>query len=293
MRAHFLRVRRGGRAPAGAPPSAPLPASAPPPPGAAEAAAGAQSSSRPATPPPPPQPRPARSRGSRVGAESAPGGEYADPSPAPLPWITGSHRHPKEGKKNNKKKTTRTQLRVPSLPPPAGPRGARAPRDPAEARFVPKPVRPWPDVSPSTPVGAPDVRRPLPPPRRVIPRGGTPPLCPDPGVLLYSHLPRPGARAAPAPPSPGPSCSPAAGAEGNHPPPPPSFAFWGRQVQCPRGRSWPRKGGPGLGKGQGSRVLAPDGWLSPALVGTGLPAEEGGWPREHVLSCAPHRAVHS
>lgn len=30
-----------------------------------------------------------------------------------------------------------------------------------------------------------------------------------------------------------------------------------------------------MGKGEGSRVLAPDGWLALALVGTGLPAGRG------------------
>lgn len=116
-----------GAGPARAPPLAPLPPSAPPPPRAAAAAAGAQSSSRPATPPPPPQPRPARSRGSRVGAESAPGGEYADPSLAPLTWITGSHYHPKEGKKNNPDSAARplpsTSCGTQRCPGPAEPNG--------------------------------------------------------------------------------------------------------------------------------------------------------------------------
>lgn len=108
----------------------PRPPSAPPPPRAAAAAAGAQSSSRPATPPPPPQPRPARSRGSRVGAESAPRGEYADPSPAPLTWLIGSHHHPKEEKKKKKKHPDSAARPLPSTscgtqrcPGPTGPNG--------------------------------------------------------------------------------------------------------------------------------------------------------------------------
>lgn len=185
VRAHFLRVRRGGRARREPRPRAPSLPPAPPPPRAAAAAAGAQSSSRPATPPPPPQPRPARSRGSRVGAESAPGGEYADPSPAPLTWSTGSHYHPKEGKnKKQKKKTPGLScasppfhlLRDPEVPRPRGTQGRHA--------LSPNPHRPWPDGSPSLLVGAPDVRRPLPPPRWDIPRGGTPSV---PALECYSR----------------------------------------------------------------------------------------------------------
>lgn len=116
-----------GAGPAGAPPRPSLPPSAPPPPRAAAAAAGAQSSSRPATPPPPPQPRPARSRGSRVGAESAPRGEYADPSPAPLTWLIGSHHHPKEGKKKHPDSAARplpsTSCGTQRCPGPTGPNG--------------------------------------------------------------------------------------------------------------------------------------------------------------------------
>lgn len=163
-------------------PRPPLPPSAPPPPRAAAAAAGAQSSSRPATPPPPPQPRPARSRGSRVGAESAPRGEYADPSPAPLTWLIGSHHHPKEEKKKKKAPGLSCAsppfhlLRDPEVP---GPH-----RTQRRHALSPNPHRPWPDVSPPTPVGAPDVRFPLPPPRRNIPRGGTPLSRPSSATLV-------------------------------------------------------------------------------------------------------------
>lgn len=44
----------------------------------------------------------------------------------------------------------------------------------------------------------------------------------------------------------------------------------------------------GRARGVSTRRVA-----APTLVGTDLRAGEGGRPGEHVLSCAPHRAVHS
>lgn len=135
-----------------------------------------------------------------------------------------------------------------------------------------------------------------------ISQGVGPPLSRPLSATLVP--PAPSRCAAPARPSSGPSCSPAAGAaEGNHPPPPPSFAFWGRQVQCPRSlfilslvagdeagleqgvQAWAK------GRARGSWHLT-GGWPWP-WWGLVCRLEEDGWPREHVLSCAPHRAVHS
>lgn len=68
------------------------------------------------SPPPPPAP-PRPNPGLRAGAESAPGGEY-ETLPQPPLFSLRIPPPPKE--------KPRSQLRVPSLQPPAGPRGARA-----------------------------------------------------------------------------------------------------------------------------------------------------------------------
>lgn len=120
-------------------------------------------------------------------------------------------------------KSTRTQLRVPSLPPPAGPRGARAPRDPTEARFVPKPAPSLARCESSHPCRGSSCAPSSAPAPPGYPKGWDPSV-PALGTTLVP--PASSRCAAPARPSSGPSCSPAASAaEGNHPPPPPSFAF--------------------------------------------------------------------
>lgn len=285
VRAHFLRVRRGGRARREPRPRAPLPPSG--------------------------SPSPTRCRGRRRSPELKPPGDSPSPLPSPAPPGAGAPesepslrlgvstrtppQHPllgaqdptttprKEKTKSKKKKHPDSAARpllstscgTQRCPGPAGPKGGTLC---PQTRTVPGQMGVLPSLSGLQMCAA------LCPRPAGISQGVGPPLSRPLSATLVP--PAPSRCAAPARPSSGPSCSPAAGAaEGNHPPPPPSFAFWGRQVQCPRSlfilslvagdEAGLEQGGPGLGKGEGSRVLAPDGWLSLALVGTGLPAGRG------------------
>lgn len=101
-----------------------------------------------------PQPRPAPARGSEP-EPSLRLGVSTRPFPSPL----FSLRIPPPPKEK-----PRTQLRVPSLQPPAGLRGARARGTRWCRALPPTPHHPEPNRSPPIPAGGPDVHRPLSPP---------------------------------------------------------------------------------------------------------------------------------
>lgn len=176
-----------------------------------------------------------------------------------------THHHPKEEKK--KKKSTRTQLRVPSLPPPAGPRGARAPQDPTEARFVPKPAPSLARCESSHPCRGSRCALSSAPAPPEYPKGWDPSVpaleCHSSSTCSVQVRGPPRVPAAPQPPAPlkgttrlRPRVLHSRVAKSD------ALGLFFYSFSCCWGRSWPQTRGSGLGKGQGSRVLAPDRWLS-------------------------------